>query len=394
MGCSAIIMAFLKQIIAFCSSTFDIGSDLLNALTFLGCIQTKNETSSLLDLSFSCPNISNMTSGDINETMNGIEKEVHQVWGIVSMSLILLPGVIGGLPLFILTFHLSKDWQEYCMVFIILLASIFFPIAVVITPLLAMVYTCVKGKFPAEYQMVVTSLTEVEAAIESSGQLALQMYTVINGYPITLIQKITILSSFFQIGKCSIMQDIEVKEVVIEGEDEAPTFCRTLKEILIRTPVYVPTIIFRIGSLVATMAYLRMYSIIPISFLLIELALLAWIRYPSYDELKYRIANVIQLTISNIGVFNSYAFLTSHEDDDDMDKFVVRSNFLTFLHHTTVIGIIIAIGHYQPNFFIKNLIIKPEDAEFHMGLEILIAIGAVSLVINLCRIYLPRVIKY
>ena len=90
--------------------------------------------------------------------------------------------------------------------------------------------------------------------------------------------------------------------------------------------------------------------------------------------------------MSNIGVLNSYAFLMEKEseDEEDINKFISRSSVIAFMHHSIVIVIIMVIGYLRPDFFTSTLILKPSDQQFYYVLSSVIAIGAVSLAINLC----------
>ena len=235
-----------------------------------------------------------------------------------------------------------------------------------------------------------TSLTGAEAAIESTGQLMLQLITIIYGYPSTTNQKITIISSFVQIGRAAILNDIETKIWI--NKQEPLTFCQSLIQTLKMIPMYVPTIVFRVGSMVVTMAYLRFYSIIPISLLLIEMAFVGWVRFRKMWKTSDRREYVATLTMSNVGVFNAYSPFQGQEwdwddeNEEDINNFIVRSNITTFIHHTIVISIIMGVGFFQPSFFLPALILKPEDGTFYMVLGGIIGMGALSLTINLCRV--------
>ena len=140
--------------------------------------------------------------------------------------------------------------------------------------------------------------------------------------------------------------------------------------------------IYRCGSLVVTIAYLRLFSLIPFFILLLELGLVSWIRFRRFI---YRKIFIAQIMISNIGVLNSYAFLMDkeEEDEEDISKFIVRSSVIAFIHHTILIVIIMVIGYLNPDFFVPELILKPSDQKFYIALSSIIVIGAMSLAINI-----------
>ena len=386
MDCKGVFIGFAKHTIAFVSSSFDMGSDFVNALNFLGYFKNSSPTNVTLSLSNSSflSNTSNMTVGNVEEPMVAIKDQVHYIWGILSMFLIFLPGLVGFFPIVIKNIF-ERNW---CVAFALLGSSILFPIFFLGYQLFAIIRICIKREVNQFEKTFITTLTGLEAAIESTGQLMLQIFAIINGYPSTTIQKITIISSFFQIGRAAILNDIENKNFI--NKEDSLSFFQSLIQTLKRIPMYVPTIVFRVGSMVVTMAYLRWFSIIPITLLLVEMICVSWIRYDKLGDKEEVMRYVTQLTMSNVGVFNAYSFGQEPEDkeeEEDINNFIVRSNITTFFHHTIVISIIMVVGCFHPSFVLPVLILKPEDGTFYMVLAGIIGMGALSLTINLCRVY-------
>ena len=241
-------------------------------------------------------------------------------------------------------------------------------------------------------------MTSAEAALESTGQLLLQLFTLCNGYHSSTIQKITICSSFFQIGRSVILQDIETKLWI---KRESPlSFGQSLIETLKRIPIYVSNIIFRIGSLAVAMSYLRLYSIIPISILLLELGWISWNRIRKLSNKERAIILVPQLMASNLGVLNSYAFDQGcgsgygkeDEKEEDIKKFVIRSTWITFFHHSIVLAIIMVIGYFQPEFFVSSLRFTPTKGWFFSLVGFLLGMGVLSLTITMCYVFWSELI--
>ena len=85
----------------FCTSVFDIGSDLINSLDFLGHNVSRTISDSL-SKSVHLPH--NLTAVDMfDETSKADSREiydVHQVWGTVGILIMLLPGII-NIPVFL-----------------------------------------------------------------------------------------------------------------------------------------------------------------------------------------------------------------------------------------------------------------------------------------------------
>ena len=373
-----------KHTFALGSSSFDMGSDLVNGLSFLGYFETTNENSSASNLSFSLENFINKTVAVSEVPNDNIEDQVHKIWGILSILFMFLPGFVIGFPI-VINNICKRDWLK---AFGWLVISIFFPVLFIFVQLYAIIMTCLKKELSQEFQTAITIMTAAEAGLESTGQLMLQLFTIVNSFPSNWTQKVTIASSFFQIGRSVILQDIEMKIWI--KEEESLTFVQSLKETLKRIPIYVPTIVFRTGSLVVAMAYLRIYSIIPIFILLLELGWVSWMRFKKLNDREAAMTYTAQIMINNVGVLNSYAFVQGGDDFDDEDeesnkRFVVQSTLITFIHHTSILVIIMFIGYIQlPDFFISTLIFEPGSEELYLLIGCVIAIGVLSLTINLC----------
>ena len=380
MECNDVLMGLAKHTIALGSSSFDMGSDLVNGLSFLGYFKLTNENVTASNSSFSLENDINTTIAISEVPSDNIENQVHQIWGILSIILIFPPGFVLYFP------EMIGDIcdMNWCNAFFMLVFSIFFPVVFISIQLYTIIMTCLKKEVSQRDQTFITRMTAAEAGLESTGQLMLQIFTILNGFPSNWIQKVTIVSSFLQIGRSVILQDIEVK--ILIKKEESLTFFQSLKETLKRIPIYVPTIIFRTGSLVVTMAYLRYYSIIPIFVLFIELGVVSCSRFS--DHMDHYAG---PLMISNVGVLNTYAFtqegegrLCGDSEDEYIKRFVVQSSLITFIHHTSILVIILVIGYFQPQeFFISTLTITPGSLSFYLMMGGLIGIGALSLVINL-----------
>ena len=382
MECNDVLMGLAKHTIALGSSSFDMGSDLVNGLSFLGYFKLTNENVTASNSSFSLENDINTTIAISEVPSDNIENQVHQIWGILSIILIFPPGFVLYFP------EMIGDIcdMNWCNAFFMLVFSIFFPVVFISIQLYTIIMTCLKKEVSQRDQTFITRMTAAEAGLESTGQLMLQIFTILNGFPSNWIQKVTIVSSFLQIGRSVILQDIEVK--ILIKKEESLTFFQSLKETLKRIPIYVPTIVFRAGSLVVTIAYLRIYSIIPIFILLIELG---WVSWKRFEKLSYRgwaMQYTAQLMISNVGVLNSYAFSqvsTDKEDEESIKRFVVQSTLITFIHHTSILVIMMVIGYTQPpESFITTLIVEPGSEDFYLMIGCVIAIGVLSLAINLC----------
>ena len=177
-------MGLVKHTIAFGSSLFDMGSDFVNSLSLFGYFNSQNKISSAFNYSYSGANSTNTIIGISNETITSILSQEHPIWGSLSLLLIFMPGFVFFFP-FLISALGNKDWQSTIMFTLFIL---FFPFGFIGYQSYAIFATCCKREVTQFYQTTVTRMTSAEAAIESTGQLILQLFTVLNEYPSDLIQ--------------------------------------------------------------------------------------------------------------------------------------------------------------------------------------------------------------
>ena len=103
----------------------------------------------------------------------------------------------------------------------------------------------------------------LEAFLESFLQLVLQMFTICYGYDITTAQIVTICASFIILSKASIDLDLEMYEHKLK-------LCEIILHYLKMIPGYGATIAFRAVSFSVTLAFLRVWSLIPMFLLIME----------------------------------------------------------------------------------------------------------------------------
>ena len=149
-------MEVLKPIMNVCASTFDMGSDLINSLDFLGYNATTSISSTVLGSS----NISN-------------GYEVHHIWGIVGISIMFMPG-LAFLPFVVMLKFDEKNWKFGLYV-------LFLPIMPLLQVLIHCYSTwsaCKDGKLDSDGKQVLMFNIGIEAFWESFPQMVLQGYTI------------------------------------------------------------------------------------------------------------------------------------------------------------------------------------------------------------------------
>ena len=218
-------LGLIKHTFALGSSSFDMGSDVLNALNMLRSSQiSENETLSSFGASMDNRKNTNTYMVIHEAYIDDIEGHRHQIWGALSISLIFLPGFVFWFPFMVQCIR-EREWNNIFRIFV---AIFFFPVNFIVLQLKAIMMACHKQEVGQAEQTRITSMNSAEAALESTGQLLLQLYTLLNGYPSTTIQKITICTSFFQIARSIILQDIETK--ILINEEESLSFSKSLIE--------------------------------------------------------------------------------------------------------------------------------------------------------------------
>ena len=205
-------------------------------------------------------------------------------------------------------------------------------------------------------EMTNTQVLGLEATVESTPQLLLQLFTIFNGYHSTLVQKVVIAASFFQIARCSILSDIEPKIAIEYGKELR--FKDSLLKAIHRLPMYASTIIFRVGSLAITMATFWYLSLIPITILPVTQTVIACTRYKKLKNAsgskKQPIFLLVFSIFSNIGAVNalpitSQDFVVNDEEDQAVVQFIKTSTIASFIHHSAVLAFIMTIAYILPN---------------------------------------------
>ena len=160
-----------KQIFTFSTSSFDVGSDIANSLAFMGYF-TSSMNNGTSNISNSFPFYNNQTFWE-NTTDNGsndtaIKDRVHQIWGILGLVLVCVPGIITMLPLLIVAVY-KKEWRE---AFFYLILALTFPFLFIVIQLVGVIMVCCKSRESIKkVNGWITRFTGIEATIESSGCL-------------------------------------------------------------------------------------------------------------------------------------------------------------------------------------------------------------------------------
>ena len=384
-----------SAITTFGASSFDIGSDLINALDFLGHNVSRSMSEGLSKSLYLRHNLTSIHG--LDETSNAESPEihdVHRIWGALGILIMFFPGIIRIPKALVYLMHGRNMFKEAEKDFGIrnetklkkveglvfqVCAILFYPIAMIFGSI-SVLFRTFRGK-GSEVQKLSTVMVGQEAFFESFPQLLLQCFTIAYGYEVTTVQKVTIFASFFFLARVSIAYDLLWEE---------PSFKDTMIQTAKLLPAHVTTIMFRVSAFTMTMVYLREWAVIPIFVLYLEILTMAYIKYQSVQDPVVRFRSIWYRSLSNLAVLNVYDPLETHMDEGEKRRcrnFIILSAVTTFVHHVIVITSILMLSFYYPEHFLherfEKLIVRPGGDQFFYAFSITYALGISSLVLCL-----------
>lgn len=164
-----------KHVLTLFSSVLDICSDITNSLNFLGYFhQESNMNSSTSSLNTSFPVNTMLTplrSTPLSDLCDSSRSRIDQLWGILSMGIIFLPGLVFGITKIILGTHKCNFIRSTSTILQGIIYAVAFPI-ILLCWLLAPILNIYRQKpISQDTQLEITTMVGVEATIESTSQL-------------------------------------------------------------------------------------------------------------------------------------------------------------------------------------------------------------------------------
>ena len=416
-----IIVAFLKRLFTSILSIFDIVSDFVNSCDFLGYDASGQIIRSILwdksnvtkpgnistlhpDNRTNYQKLSNICgsnytfnetiiNGDNNtstyDVMEGFknlsfcldqQRENHIIWGSIGIGIMFLPGIM----ILIMAYGTNTKNDIFDVRYGPVLtrarnfiAMAMFPLTVILFQMYG-VFSC--GNEAVHGYMALG--VALEAFLESFLQLVLQMFTIYYGYDITTTQIITICASFVILSKASIDLDLEMYIHDL-------TLCDTLIHYLKMIPGYCFTITFRAIAFSATLAFLRVWSLIPISILMVELIMAYRISFGTFGRFEgtgnspFLPVMITNLGVTNVGMIGATEFMYYGEKEEeariqdyikDTDKFIRLSSIASYLHHAIVLSAILGLVEYDTTRFVHwgspTFILNSYDGYYYEGRSI------------------------
>ena len=405
-------LTLLNPLWFLATSLLDIVSDFSNSLSFLysdfrvlhiipgitsnlvhtgthklATNNTANESTTIQPTGCIMANCSNST-----EEPTYYETAPHLIWGSIGMLLIFCPGM------FALIFAILSDrpYDMFCKqekgtwcCITSLFWSLFllcYPLVIVVAGV-ATIFTGTNKLFGDSDAMGWAPGLVVFAAFESYfqsvPQLILQIFSLLNRYPLNGLQLLTILTSALMILKTGIELDLKAAEEEVGDKSKR---CRHLIRII---PLNISALLFRTAAITLTATYLRYWAIIPITLSLLETCVIVAFCIRLDATLMFFVA------ISSVGGTNTGMtqlmdyFFDEVTISTKVKKFANISNIITFFHHTiTLIIILILIvtfptlmNHWTDDTLIPDLM--PSHYHFIFIFNNVFSMGIINLLLSL-----------
>ena len=330
------------------------------------------------------------------------DKMADPTWAGVGILILIFPGI------FLMTqsdgplkdgIHLiRKFWSTKMLKYLVKL--MFYGIGIIFYPIMLLVIQMIAiWQNDSEWFNVVMLLAGLQAIFNSFPHLGLELYMLLNGGDVKVLQILSIVSSFIFLITNAIRFDLIANTVRF----------KTLKQKIAYgfqiLPQHLSCIIFRVMAFVLTFSFIRWFALLPTILYIMEIMILAgYIISPDWN-IVYNIG-LTNIGMTNIGFIRFLSDKTKFPEDlnNRMKKFVRLSSVVTFIHHTTVLVLLLILEKHasetgkQPNFCWQQIIIwntersqppkqlsrtEVNEFSFYSVFNNVIAVGLVNLCLTL-----------
>lgn len=364
-------------------SLLDLCTDILNGLSMIGLVFNwcDEEGKTLEWFSDICE------KGEVEKmAFNALPRKIC---GAISLSMIFWPGVVMAIQNIALHIK-TKEYNKipYSLIYL------FFPAYIIYVEAKAFFHPNTRS-----YRQNLVKTLSMEAFYESFPQLVLQTITIIYGYPTNPIQVLSISFSFLVLTKTMLMidnQDEVTSEMQSKSMPENRAVLGSLKSAIKYNfwlfPLYISSVIYKVGVFSLTVAFFRIWSLLTMSLLIIQMIVLAkvvgfkdahaWV-YPVFNNFFLiniggtNIPDTIkeEESVADVRPFDELEFRRETERTIKKSyKFAKRSIVLSFIHHTvmliTIVFLVLWFGNgdkmdmneyqqqnstYVENFFLSEV---------------------------------------
>ena len=365
-------------------SSFDTGSDLINSLDFLGY----NASKEVGEAGCAVLNQSFRIQWGCDAMDNASSKE-HTLWGIVGISLMVLPGII-GVQIKIWPYISEGKYRKALLLSLVALA---YPVILILMAFASIFIGGIRVFGGNDELMKWTiRLVAAEAFFESFPQMILQGYTILYGYEVTTVQIFSICASFGLLAKTCIEIDLFMLDTDMAWGTSVIHKIKSL-------PTHGITIIFRVSSFSLTIAFLRGWSVIPIVVLYFGLFIITYVRYKHVDNKWDFRAAMWWGPLSNLSALNVYNVadqqmaIAYRPSEEKIFSFIRASSIWSFVHHTVVLILIMVLVNVYPEYLNQqrvngrwsqqDLLLKSDGVCFYVIFVGTMALGLVSMILGL-----------
>ena len=342
----------------------------------------------------------NITSITTRYSIRCDEDDKDPAWASVGILILIFPGFFlmtqsdgplkDGLHL-IRKFWSTKMLKYLFKLILYGIGIIFYPIMLLVIQMIAI------WQNDSEWFNVVMLLAGLQAIFNSFPHLGLELYMLLNGGNVTLSQILSIVISFIFLITNAIRFDLIANAVRF----------KTLKQKIAYgfqvLPQHLSCIIFRVMAFALTFSFFRWFALLPTILYIMEIMILAgYIISPDWN-IVYNIG-LTNIGMANIGFIRFLSDKTKFPEDlnSRMKKFVRLSSVVTFVHHTSVLVLLMILEKYasetgtKDNFCWQQIIIwntersqqsKPgietNEFSFYSVFNNVIAVGVVNLCLTL-----------
>ena len=232
-----------------------------------------------------------------------------------------------------------------------------------------------------QFEFLCKRLRGFEAFFESGPQLTLQIFIVFYTKTWTETQLASICFSLLSLSSTAVISDMLYATL-----KDAKTTSVFLASVL---PLYLSSVVFKVGSLSLTLIYLRYYAIIPIVF---SCGLKAFVAY----KLKFCFRDSLEMAVCNMTVvFVGPSEPKGKSKDGSRFRFMMFSTLISIVVFDSILIILAILFNLYPDTlkFWKNILINPGNSDINSLCSLNFIIG-ILILISFISLFLLIATKY
>ena len=200
------------------------------------------------------------------------------------------------------------------------------------------------GIFVEEFADLSIILTGLQGLVGSGPQIVLQLVAVLHMRPPGPVQILVFIIGMLLIGKSVIHYDVLYKEGTT-NRDVDISIGRKLRYSIMVSPIYLTSMIFRMGALIILIGYMGYWAILPITLHVLLVCIVA-------SLLRFEKKDIFILACTNTCIMSVGPLRTADDSHrQSRFKFIFYSSLLSFITFTVfIVGLV-----YMMNMDIKTM---------------------------------------